>query len=169
MDTRSCVALVMGGCLAMLSPWAVAKSPKLTDEQVIRLVSSLEQRPRDPAAPVVRSALIDWEGKRTDIVDLLCPAVLAPIPSDDLPNSGELLVQFVFGSAAAQLAHPEQKGQLQANQLAGMRSMLKAYQSLLALDTGARIPRLDELSAKEADGSLAAYLVPVVEAGCKEG
>jgi hypothetical protein len=141
---------------------------KVGTSQVVGLTKFLEEQPRHEQAPAIRALMLDWEDKTKDVVDYVCPGVLAPVPDDGVPNGPELLAQFIFGSAAFQIANPSQKGALQPSQLAGMRSMLKAYQAFLASDPNARIPRLDELSAKEADGSLAAYLEPVVTAECKE-
>jgi len=163
---KSTALAIFAATVVLLAANADARTQTLSHEQVIKAVAFLEQRPNDETAPALRSLLVDWEDKSRDVVDYVCPEVLAPIPADDVPNSSELLGQFIFGSAAFQLAHPDQKGKLQPGQLAGMRSMLRAYQSMLALDQAARIPRLDELSAKEADGTLPAYLAPVVAAGC---
>lgn len=141
---------------------------KVSTSQVVGLTKFLEEQPRNEQAPAIRALLLDWEDKTKDVVDYVCPGVLAPVPNDGVPNGPQLLAQFIFGSAAFQIANPSQKGALQPSQLAGMRSMLKVYQAFLASDPKARVPRLDELSAKEADGSLSAYLAPVVTAECKQ-
>ena len=115
----------------------------------------------------IRALLLEWEDKTKDAVDYICPDVLAPIPTNGIPNGPELLAQFIFGSAAFQVANPSQKGALQPSQLAGMRSMLKAYKALLATDAAARIPRFDALAAMDTAGTLPAYLEPIVTLGCK--
>ncbi|MFK2877428.1 hypothetical protein [Rhodanobacter hydrolyticus] len=141
---------------------------KVSTSQVVGLTKFLEEHPRNEQAPAVRALMLDWEDKTKDVVDYVCPGVLAPVPNDGVPNGPELLAQFILSSAAFQIANPSQKGALQPSQLAGMRSMLKVYQAFLASDPKARIPRFDELLAKEADGSLPAYLEPVVAAECKQ-
>jgi hypothetical protein len=140
---------------------------QVSTSQVVGLTKFLEEQSRSEHAPPIRALMLDWEDKTKDVVDYVCPGVLAPVPDDGVPNGPELMAQFIFGSAAFQIANPSQKGALQPSQLAGMRSMLKVYRVLLATDPKARIPRFDELAAKEADGSLPAYLEPVVTAGCK--
>ena len=144
------------------------KSDRVNTSQVVGLTKFLEEQPRHEQAPAIRALLLQWEDKTKDVVDYVCPGVLAPVPNDGVPNGPELLAQFIFGSAAFQVANPSQKGALQPSQLAGMRSMLKAYQAFLAINPEARIPRFDELSTKEAAGSLSAYLEPVVAAECKQ-
>ncbi|HET7127134.1 MAG TPA: hypothetical protein VFI26_08605 [Lysobacter sp.] len=140
---------------------------KVTTDKVIGVTKFLESQPLDPAAPGLRSLMIDWEDKAKEVVDYVCADVLDPIPSESVPHSSELLVQFIFGSAAHQLSNPEDKGALVPSQIAGIRSMLKAYQGFLAADPKARIPRLDELIQKESTGSLEDYLKPIILKSCK--
>jgi hypothetical protein len=163
--------LIVAAAAAVFSISALAASEsdlKVSTSQIVGLTRFLEEQPRNEQAPPIRALMLDWEGKTKDVVDYVCPGVLAPVPNDGVPNGPELLAQFIFGSAAFQIANPSQKGALQPSQLAGMRSMLEVYQVLLASDPKARIPRFDELLAKEADGSLPAYLEPVVAAECKQ-
>src|SRR5688500_10101871 len=151
-----------------IMPAALAKAPeeaelKVETHQVVGLTRFLEDHPLDESAPAIRALLIGWEETSKDSVDYVCPGVLAPIPAEDVPNSPELLGQFIFGSAAYQIANPNDKGKLFPGQLAGMRSMLKTYRAFVAVDANARIPRLDELSQMDADGTLATHLEPIVQ------
>ncbi|HTV85422.1 MAG TPA: hypothetical protein VME63_08450 [Dyella sp.] len=147
--------------------WA-SDNPVLVDNaKVVPLTRFLEQQPLDENAPLIRSALISWEDKSKDVVDVVCPGVFSPLPDDTIKYNGELLTQFIFGSAAYQIANPSEKGKLMPAQLAGMRSMLKAYRAILAKDPSARIPRFDELSKDDEQGSLPQVLQPLVAANCK--
>lgn len=150
----------------LLAGQAPAAALLVKTEQVVVLTRFLEQQPLDPSAPAIRAGLLRWEDGREDVINWVCTDVLAPIPADDVPNSPQLLAQFIFGSAAHQVAHPADMGKLVPGQLAGMRSMLKAYHALLAADPKARIPRLDDLSRMDADGTLPAYLEPVAIKAC---
>jgi hypothetical protein len=134
--------------------------------KVIPLTRFLEDHPLDKRAPPIRSALVKWEADSKDVGDVVCPGLFKPLPDKAFKYNGELLAQFIFGSAAHQLAVPDDKGKLMPAQLAGMTSMLKAYRTLLAADKDARIPRFDSLSRDEADGSLATTLEPLVIANC---
>jgi len=92
--------------------------------------------------------------------------VIAPIPADEIPYAAELLVQYIFGSAAHQIENPTKKGDVVSSQLAGVRSMLKAYSAFLAADSSARIARFDELLAMDAAGTLGDYLAPISVKEC---
>jgi hypothetical protein len=134
---------------------------------IVALTKFLEEQPLHESAPALRALLLDWEDKSKDTVDVVCPAVLEPIPADGVPHGPELLAQFIFGSAAHQIAHPDDKGKLMPGQLAGMRSLLKAYAAILAQEPKAAIARFDTLAKAEADGTLEKVLEPVVQAACK--
>ncbi|HEX7816660.1 hypothetical protein [Dyella sp.] len=142
-------------------------SLKIETQQVPKYVAFLEDHPLDKLAPYVRSALLQWEDKTTDVVDVVCQGVLAPLPDTSIPHSSELIGQFIFGSAAHQIAVPADKDKLIPNQLAGMRSLLKAYANIVRQEPNAHHARLDELSRHEADGTLATFLTPVIAASCK--
>lgn len=145
-------------CAGDVQTFDTAKVPPLT--------RFLEEHPLDQQAPAIRVALIQWEAGSKDVVDVVCPGVFAPLPDRSIKYSGELLAQFIVGSAAHQLLEPGDKGKLMPVQLAGVKSMLKAYRSMLATDEDARISRLDELSRDEAEGSLERVLTPLVIENC---
>jgi hypothetical protein len=167
---RSIILSVIVAALAIASaPQAYGKKLKVETGQVVDLTQFLEVKPLDESAPGIRALLLDWEDKSKDVVDYVCPGVLAPIPADDVPNSGELLAQFIFGSAAHQISNPSDKGKVVPSQLAGMRSMLKAYAAFLAADPSAQITRLDELSQMEIAGTLTEYLTPIIIKECNQG
>ncbi len=134
---------------------------------VVAMTRFLEAEPLSKYAPSVRGMLLRWEEKTKDVAVLVCPGVLAPLPDQDVPFNAELCAQFIFGSASFQLLNPSQKGAVFAGQLAGVRSILATYRSILALKPEARIPRFDQLSQFEADGTLEEVLRPVVAAECK--
>ena len=154
---------------ALSSSPVLAAKLKVKNDQVVSLTKFLEEKPLDESAPGIRALLIDWEDKSKDVIDYVCPGVLAPIPAENVPHSPELLVQFIFGSAAHQIANPTDKGKVVPGQLAGMRSMLKAYRGFLTADPAARIPRLDELSEMETAGTLPEYLAPIAIKECGKG
>jgi hypothetical protein len=146
---------------------AADDSPLLDNSKVAPLTKFLEEQPLHKDAPVIRAALLQWEDASKDVVDVVCPPVLAPLPNKSIKYSGELIAQFIFGSAAYQLTYPSEKGKLQPAQLAGMRSLLKAYRSIIAQDSKARVPRFDELVQSETDGSLPKVMEALVTASCK--
>lgn len=142
--------------------------PAMASGDIVGATRFLEAHPLHQSAPGLRAKMLAWEDGSKDTVDYVCPGVVAPVPGDDVPNSPQLLGQYIFGSAAEQLAHPELKEHLVSNQVAGVRSMLAAYTAFLAADPAARIPQLDELAARDAQGRLEAYLEPIVMKECKD-
>lgn len=90
--------------LALLLPLgAVAQgqgSLKVDSSQVVGLTALLEAQPRHPEATSIRALLLEWEDSTKDVVDYVCPDVLAPVPAAGTPNGPELLAQFIFGSAS---------------------------------------------------------------------
>ena len=153
---------VLTGSLVVV-PLANGAKLKVKTDQVIALTRFLEEKPLDEGAPGIRALLIDWEDKSKDVIDYICPNVLDPVLVDGTPNSDELMFQFIFGSAAHQIANPRDKGKVIPGQLAGMRSMLKTYNAFLASDPAAKIQRLDELSEMDRSGELDGYLAPIVK------
>lgn len=138
----------------------------MSNDKVASLTKFLEEKPLDKDAPLVRRVLLNWEDTSKDVIDVVCPGVLAPVP-DKVPYGPELAAQFVFGSAAFQLLNPGEKGKLMRQQLAGMQSMLKAYRAIVSEDPKARVPRLDELAQRDLDGNLLQTLEPLVLSECK--
>ena len=168
MHLSTLLSFLITGTL-LFSPLAYGAKLKVKTDQVIGLTRFLEEKPMDENAPGIRALLIDWEEKSEEVVDYVCSGIFDPVPADDVPNSSELLVQFIFGSAAHQIANPSDKGSIVPGQLAGMRSMLKAYNAFLAADPKARIPRFDELSKMDAAGTLPEYLAPIAIRECGKG
>jgi hypothetical protein len=146
---------------------AANDSQLLDNSKVAPLTKFLEEQPFHKDAPIIRAELLKWEDASKDVVDVVCPPVLSPLPNKSIKYSGELIAQFIFGSASYQLINPSEKGKLQPAQLAGMRSLLKAYRSMIALDSKARVSRLDELVQSEIDGSLPKVMEALVTANCK--
>jgi len=167
MQNRRFLSSVFLMCALLGTATAAETLPQVDNSKVVPLTRFLEDRPLDENAPLFRAALLDWEDKSKDVVDVVCPGIFSPLPDKSVKYNGELLVQFIFGSAAYQIANPKEKGKLLPAQLAGMRSMLKAYRSFLARDPSARIPRFDELSKDDEQGTLLQVLEPLVAADCK--
>ena len=158
-------ALIFIGSSAMT---AIAQDSPETDEaKFVRLTQHLEEAPLSDADKSIRSWLLQWAIDSQDITVLACN-VMRPVPADDVPNSGAFVTQMMFGNAAYQISHPDKREDLLATQLAGVRSALKAYASILAQDPQARIPRFDELLQEDKDGTLEAHMAPIVDKECSQ-
>ena len=133
--------------------------------KVIQLTRSLQERPLDPTARDTRAWLLQWAEATPDVSILVCD-ILGPIPGTDVPNGPELLVQSMFGNAAFQLQHPESKGDAQKTQMAGVASLLAAYQAYVKADPSASIPEFDSWVSELAAGTLQAKLAPAITEKC---
>jgi hypothetical protein len=152
--------------LALHAAPAAAQAQHESDEsKFMRLTRQLEQSPLGDTDKSTRTWLLQWAQASKDVTVRFCK-VLDPVPGEDVPNSGILATQQIFGNAAYQISHPDRRGDLQATQLAGARSALRAYAALLAKDPKARIPRMDELLRNEAAGTLDTTLAPVIGKQC---
>ena len=143
-----------------------APDPESEHAKVIRFTQVLEQAPLDPAAPDMRAWLIQWAQATPDVSIVVCN-VLGPIPGTDVPNSAELLGQYMFGSAAYQLEHPESKNDVLKTQMAGIASLLAAYRSFVQADPQARIPQFDAWLNKQTSGTLETELAPLIDKQCE--
>ena len=149
---------------------AAAISPDSSDngeEKFIRLTHQLEDAPLGDTDKSIRTWLIQWTVDSQDIAVVACD-VMDSLSESKTPNAGIYTTQMMFGNAAYQIANPDKRDDLVATQLAGVRSALKAYQSVLAKDPGARILHFDELMKKDKDGTLQEYLTPIIDTKCSK-
>jgi hypothetical protein len=137
------------------------------EEKFVRLTRQLETQPLADSDRSTRGWLLKWATESKDVSVLICD-VLGPIPKQDVPHSGELLLQMLFGNAAFQISHPDRKTDLTATQIAGVRSSMAAYSSIIAKHPDAHIPYFDELLSKETSGALDTFLAPVVADKCSK-
>jgi len=147
------------------SSGATAQSVTESDEaRFLRLTQQLEERPLGDADKSVRSWLIQWAMDSKDVSVVACD-ILGTLEDDDA-NNGIYTTQMIFGNAAYQISHPDNRKDLLATQLAGARSALRAYSSILAAHPEARNQHLDELVAQDEAGTLERRLEPVVADKC---
>jgi tetratricopeptide (TPR) repeat protein len=145
-----------------------AKPAEALDEdarKAIAFTRKLEAEPLAELAPAMRSWLLDWEEKSTQVSVLVCDTS-GLLDGKKFKYSPELMVQGMFGMAAWQLEHPGAKGDELAVQLAGVRSTLKAYAAILAAQPKQHHERLDALAAMETAGELEKGLASVVAEKC---
>ncbi|MBN8884940.1 MAG: hypothetical protein J0I77_04430 [Rudaea sp.] len=164
---RLITLLIVLGCLGFAADGFALSEKGVENGDVVALTRFLEKDPFNKDAPLVRTALLRWEEKSKDVIDLVCPGLLSPIPNKSIPYSGELAAQHIFGSAALQIEDPSKKGNVIAGQVAGIKSMLKAYRSMTAQKPSARIPKIEEFAQHESDGTLEAFMEPLVAKECK--
>lgn len=154
-------------CTAMPASASTGSSPESDGAKFVRLTKQLELDPLGDEDKSVHTWLIGWATESEDVSVVVCD-VLGPIPSQDLPYGSNLLTQMIFGNAAFQISYPDRKGDVQATQVAGVRSAVRSYASIIATHPEARIPYFDDLLDKEQKGALVEYLAPVISDKCNK-
>lgn len=89
------------------------------------------------------------------------------IPEKKNKFKAELLMQFSFGMAIFKLENPDKKDDENAANVAGLESVLRTYEAMVAENEKAKSEELDELLAKRSNGDLKT-LVEAAACGTKE-
>jgi hypothetical protein len=146
------------------TPAFAAEPPERVTDKVVRFTAILESDPLGNEAPKMRQWLTAWVTKTSDFTVIVCD-ILGPISKKKRPYSDELLAQQIFGSAAYQIKNPGMKDE-SLIQLAGVESVLRAYEAIVVKDPKARIKYLDELLEKRRQGLLKDQLAPKITNVC---
>jgi len=136
------------------------RGPSTPEERkrFIALVQKLEKSPLDQS---LRPEVVWAEKWLNDVPDInvsLCSAPLGRLVAENYKYAGHISVQFAFGMAVFLIQHPDKKGDLVAQYLAGVHEALHTYKSLLKSQPQAQSESLDELVAKDAEGTLADFV-----------
>jgi len=144
--------------------------PVLADDErkVVALTRQLEAQPLAEGSKESRAWLIGWITKAPQLQINLCDTLQVMKRDREYAWTSKLVVQTMFGMAAWELEHPASKGMDVEVQLAGVRSALKAYRSILREHPGARFAPMESLVAHEAAGDLPAHMAAVVAVECKQ-
>lgn len=147
---------------------AFAQSQKQKDRAAfISNTRLLEKKPFDANANAARLWGFKWVTDTDDVSVVLCSGTMKLIPEKKNKFKSELLMQFTFGMAVFKLENPDKKTDENAAQLAGVESMLKTYEVMVAENEKAKNAELDALLVKRGNGELKA-LVEAAECGKKE-
>ncbi len=126
-------------------------------ESFISNAKLLERRPFDSNAPAAREWGFKWLVETDQVSVVLCSDTLGLIPNKKNRFKSELTMQFTFGQAVFKLENPSQKDEESAAQLAGIESMLRAYEIMVIENSKARNADLDGL-VKRNNGELKALV-----------
>jgi hypothetical protein len=158
--TRTPVVAVVVA-LAVLAPSQGAARGPSTRAERRRAVETTRKLERDPLAKNAnadRRWLLDWIVAIPDIQVRSCSGPLDALVEGNAPNGRVLYVQSVFGMAAFLIEHPDREKDWLAVQTAGIESVIRAYQSILRKDKGARVAVLDDLAEERKSGDLRAIV-----------
>jgi hypothetical protein len=154
--------------VALTAQAAFAQSKKDKDRNAfINNTRLLEKKPFDPNAATARSWGFKWVADTDEVSVGLCGDIIKLIPDKKNKFKAELLMQHTFGMAVFKLENPDRKDDEKAAQLAGLESMLKAYEAMVAENEKAKNAELDALLVKRGNGELKA-LVEAADCGKKD-
>lgn len=114
----------------------------------------LEKKPFDPNADAARKWGFKWVADTDEVSVVLCSDTMKLIPDKKNKFKGELLIQFTFGMAVFKLENPDKKDDENAAQLAGLESMLRTYEVMIAEKSEAKNAELDALVVKRNNNEL---------------
>ena len=139
---------------------APKRGPSTPEERkrFVALVQKLEQNPLDTS---LRPDVVWAERWLNDIPDInvsICPAPLGKLVAENYKYAGQISVQFAFGMAVYLIQHPDKAGDRPAQYLAGVQEALRTYKSILKGQSRASSMALDELVAKDAEGTLTDFV-----------
>jgi len=135
-------------------------------ELLIKATQLLEAQPFVEKAKDFRGWAMRYIIETDDVSVTICTGTLTSIMDKKNKYSDELLAQYTMGMAAFKLSSPDKAKDQNAAQLAGMESMLKAYENIIKEKPKAKFQAIDDLVAKRDKGELKKF---VEDAKCGEG
>ena len=146
--------------IGLLTQTATAQNDKTIDKATfIKAVKILEQDPFIKDAKKYREALTFYLIETKDVSVVVCTNDATKTLFDKKYKfSNELFGQNMFGMAVFKLENPDKKDGEKAAQLAGVESMLRAYEAMIKQNPKAQFAAADALTAKRGDGTLAKYV-----------
>jgi hypothetical protein len=135
-------------------------------ETLIKAAKLLEAQPFIDKAKDFRGWAMRYIIETDDVSILVCTNLLTSVMDKKNKYADELLAQYSMGMAAFKLLNPDKLKDDNAAQLAGMESMLKAYENMVKEKPKAKFQPIDDLIAKRDKGELKKL---VEDAKCGEG
>jgi hypothetical protein len=155
---------VLALCTLTLSQNKRGPSTVEERERAVRVAEQLEANPL-PSDKSDREWIFRWLVEVPDISISVCPGTMTW--EKKYKFAGDLMLVQMASSAAFVIKNPGKANDSQAVSLAGFESSLRAYEKLVATDPKARSKQMDEMLAKGADGSLAAFMTEKIKKECK--
>jgi hypothetical protein len=162
------LAAFCAALLALAAATASAKQPSdrraAGAERAVGIAQQLEADPLGQDATKLRKQLYEWLNSTPDYMVTVCD-ILGPEPKGDVPYGQTLMLQYMFGNLAYQIRNPKDNVESK-RQIAGVESMLNAYEKIMARDPRARNPHLDGLLRKHRMGILRSHMRPLIADAC---
>jgi carboxypeptidase Q len=133
-------------------------------EKLINAARFLEEKPLDKQAREVRAWSLSWIIATDKVTVNICSMALTGLDKK-YDYTDELFGLYTVAMAAFKLANPDKAGDEDAAQLAGIQSMMLAYEAILKAKPKAKNAFMDDLISKRASNTLAEH---VKANNCKE-
>lgn len=155
-------------CFVLVTASVVyANAQSFGPEEVIKAARFLEAKPFDKEAKNIRALAVTYVIETDDVSVMLCGGDITKHFLDKKnKNSTELIGQYTIAMAAFKLENPDKKDDENAAQLAGLESVLKAYQAIIAKKPKTKHKGMDEYVQKRDNGELKA-IVDAADCGKK--
>jgi hypothetical protein len=145
--------------VALTAQITFAQSQKEKDKAAfISNARLLEKKPFDPNAATAREWGFKWLVETDQVTVKLCSETMKLVPEKKNKFKSELLMQFTFGTAVFKLENPDKKDDEIAATVAGLESVLRTYEAMIAENEKAKNAELDALLVKRGSGELKAVV-----------
>ncbi len=146
--------------IGLLAQTAIAQSDKTLDKATfIKAARLLEQDPFIEDAKKYREVMTFYLIETKDVSLVLCTSDATKAVFDKKYKfSNELFGQNIYGMAVFKLENPDKATDEKAAQLAGVESLLRAYEAMVKQNPKAKYTAADELLAKRTDGTLTKFV-----------
>lgn len=151
---------------------ALQRGPSTAEERTraVQIVRSLEANPLNKPTIKDREWLLMWIIEIPDISVTICTDPIKPILGKKKNYSSDLVTQYMVGMVAYLIENPDKDPKKTRDQfpvqLAGIESMLKAYESILKVKPKAKWPELDNWIELRNAGTLADEVRKSMPTGC---
>jgi hypothetical protein len=167
---RTVAAALLVLCTPSLAAAARGPSTPAERKRAIEITRRLEKEPLARSGVEAREWLLRFIIEAPDFNVKSCSGPLDVLAQDEEgPYARLLYVQSIFGMTAFMFEHPKKAEDWAAVQTAGIESTLRAYESLLKADSGARWKELDRLVKARTGGRLRKLVEKEMAACEKEG
>lgn len=165
--SRSLLLATAVAVFLLPGPADAARGPSTAAERkrAVETTRRLEKAPLARSANEDRRWLLQWIEEIPDIQVNGCSGPLDPLLREDLPNGRILYLQSLFGITTYLIENPKRAEDWVAVQTAGIESVLRAYESIVREERGARVRVLDGLLSARKERRLT-EVVEMSMSGC---
>lgn len=151
-----CVTLFVSATTAVAQ--ISAHSSPEDRQRFVSLVHRIEHAPLDPSLRDNRAWAVQWLQDAPDVTVSACLDPLGGVSINRYVHSNEVIVQYMLGMGSFIIENPEKVNDQDAQQLAGVESALKAYESMRTIQPDDQSPELNSLLAMKSEGKLPAFV-----------